>query len=548
MSTVEIQTAQSLRELAEQSNAWPFEEARKIVARLKHSPKAEVIFETGYGPSGLPHIGTFGEVARTTMVRHAFRVLTDDKVKTRLIAFSDDMDGLRKVPDNVPNKDMLAAHLGKPLSRVPDPFSNEYPSFGAANNARLRAFLDRFGFDYEFLSSTECYMSGRFDAALLRVLERFDAVMNIMLPSLREERAQTYSPFLPISPQTGIVLQVPVVAHDAKAGTITYEDPDSREQVTTLVTGGRCKLQWKPDWAMRWVALGVDYEMAGKDLIDSVKLSGEICRTLGGAPPEGFNYELFLDEKGQKISKSKGNGLTIDEWLRYANTESLSLFMYREPKAAKRLYFDVIPRHVDEYQQHLDAYARQDEKQRLANPVWHIHSGAPPKADMPITFTMLLTLVSSSNAENAETLWGFIQRYRPGVTRATHPKLDALVGYAIHYFRDFVLPTKTFREPTAAERTALFDLRDALAQLPPEASAEDIQAVVYEIGRREPFLDKTGKIKTKDGKPGVALDWFNMLYQVLLGQEKGPRFGSFVAVYGLANTVAMIDGALARSA
>ena len=550
MTTAEVQPAMSLRELAEQSNAWPFEEARKIVARLKRAPKKgsehEVIFETGYGPSGLPHIGTFGEVARTTMVRHAFRVLTDDKIKTRLIAFSDDMDGLRKVPDNVPNREMMASHLGRPLSRVPDPFSNEHPSFGAANNARLRAFLDRFGFDYEFLSSTECYTSGRFDAALLRVLERFDAVMNIMLPSLREERAQTYSPFLPISPTTGIVLQVPILAHDAKAGTITYEDPDSKERVTTLVTGGRCKLQWKPDWAMRWLALGVDYEMAGKDLIDSVKLSGEICRALGGAPPEGFNYELFLDEKGQKISKSKGNGLTIDEWLRYASQESLSLFMYREPKAAKRLYFDVIPRHVDEYQQFLEAYPRQDVKQQLANPVWHIHSGAPPKADMPITFSMLLTLVSSSNAENAETLWGFIRRYRPGVTPQAHPKLAALVGYAIHYFHDFVLPTKTFREPSAAERAALNDLRDALAQLPADASAEQIQDVVYEIGRREPFLDE--KKKAKDGKPGVSLDWFNMLYQVLLGQEKGPRFGSFVAVYGLANTVDMIDGALARSA
>jgi lysyl-tRNA synthetase class 1 len=551
MSSADLQIdSTSLREVAEQSNAWPFEEAKKIVARLKRAPKKgsehEVIFETGYGPSGLPHIGTFGEVARTTMVRHAFRVLTDDKIKTRLIAFSDDMDGLRKVPDNVPNREMMARHLGRPLSRVPDPFSNEHPSFGAANNARLRAFLDRFGFDYEFLSSTECYTSGRFDAALLRVLERFDAVMNIMLPSLREERAQTYSPFLPISPTTGIVLQVPILAHDAKAGTITYEDPDSKERVTTLVTGGRCKLQWKPDWAMRWLALGVDYEMAGKDLIDSVKLSGEICRALGGAPPEGFNYELFLDEKGQKISKSKGNGLTIDEWLRYASQESLSLFMYREPKAAKRLYFDVIPRHVDEYQQFLEAYPRQDLKQQLANPVWHIHSGAPPKADMPITFSMLLTLVSSSNAENAETLWGFIRRYRPGVTPQAHPKLAALVGYAIHYFHDFVLPTKTFREPSAAERAALNDLRDALAQLPADASAEQIQDIVYEIGRREPFLDE--KKKAKDGKPGVSLDWFNMLYQVLLGQEKGPRFGSFVAVYGLANTVDMIDGALARSA
>ena len=545
MSTLEIP---ALREIAESSNAWPFQEARKIVARLKKRPKDEVVFETGYGPSGLPHIGTFGEVARTTMVRHAFRVLTDDNIKTRLIAFSDDMDGLRKVPDNVPNRDMMAQHLGKPLSRVPDPFSSEYPSFAAANNARLRAFLDQFGFDYEFLSSTDCYTSGRFDATLLRVLERFEQIMEIMLPSLREERAQTYSPFLPISPRTEIVLQVPIMAHDAKAGTITYEHPDTKQRVTTLVTGGRTKLQWKPDWAMRWVALGVDYEMAGKDLIDSVTLSGEVCRALGGSAPEGFNYELFLDEQGQKISKSKGNGLTIEEWLRYAPPESLSLFMYREPKAAKRLYFDVIPRHVDEYQQFLEAYERQDLRQRLANPVWHIHSGNPPKPNMPISFSMLLTLVASSNAENAETLWGFIGRYRPGVTPQTHPKLDALVRHAIHYFRDFVLPQKRFREPTEGERAALLDLREALSQLPADATAEQIQQVVYEVGRREPFLDKSGKVKSKDGRPGVTLDWFNMLYQVLLGQEKGPRFGSFVAVYGLNNTIEMIDGALARSA
>jgi lysyl-tRNA synthetase class 1 len=543
------ETTASLREVAERSNAWPFEEARKIVARLKKKPKEasehEVIFETGYGPSGLPHIGTFGEVARTTMVRHAFRVLTDDKVKTRLIAFSDDMDGLRKVPDNVPNKELLEKHLGKPLTQVPDPFGT-HPSFGAHNNARLRAFLDHFGFDYEFLSSTDCYCSGRFDAALLTVLARFDKVMAIMLPSLREERAATYSPFLPIDPESGIVLQVPVIAHDAKAGTITYEDPDTKKPVITPVTGGRCKLQWKPDWAMRWVALGVDYEMAGKDLIDSVKLSSEICRALGGQPPEGFNYELFLDETGQKISKSKGNGLTIDEWLRYASPESLSLFMYREPKAAKRLYFDVIPRTVDEYQQLLDGYQRQDLRQRLSNPVWHIHSGNPPKVEMPVSFSMLLTLVSSSNAENAETLWGFIGRYRPGVTPQTNHALNAQVEYAIHYFRDFVQPEKKFRHPSDPERAALIDLRDALAQLSADASPEDIQTVVYEVGRREPFLDP--KKKAKDGKPGVSLDWFNMLYQVLLGQEKGPRFGSFVAVYGLQNTIDIIDGALARSA
>src|ERR1700751_961017 len=442
----------SLRKIAELSHAWPFEEARKIVARLKRSPKPhpkdKVIFETGYGPSGLPHIGTFGEVARTTMVRHAFRVLTDDRIKTRLIAFSDDMDALRKVPDNVPKKEMLAAYLGKPLTRVPDPFSHEYPSFGAANNARLRAFLDRFGFDYEFASSTDYYMAGRFDETLLKVLAAYDKVMKIILPTLGPERRATYLPFLPISPRSGKVLQVPMLARDVAGGTVTYEDPETGERVETPVTGGRVKCQWKADWALRWVALGVDYEMAGKDLIDSVRLSGEICRALGALPPEGFNYELFLDEHGQKISKSKGNGLTIDEWLRYASPESLSLFMYREPRAAKQLYFDVIPRNVDDYQQFLEVFPRQDARQQLANPVWLIHVGHPSKADNPVPFAMLLSLVTASNAENVDTLWGFIGRYRPGVTKATHPHLAAMVEYAIHYFRDFVLPAQRFGEPT----------------------------------------------------------------------------------------------------
>jgi len=546
MSTIDLTASPSdLRSLAEQSNAWPFEQAKAIVARLKRNPKDEVLFETGYGPSGLPHIGTFGEVARTTMVRHAFRVLTEDRIKTRLLAFSDDMDGLRKVPDNVPNKELLEQNLGKPLTRVPDPFGT-HDSFGAHNNARLRTFLDQFGFDYEFASATDYYTSGRFDAAMLRLLEVYDKAMAIILPTLGPERRATYSPFLPISPVSGQVLYVPMVERNVSKGTVVYVDPDSGEKVETGVTGGRVKCQWKADWAMRWYALGVDYEMAGKDLIDSVKLSGQITRALGGTPPEGFNYELFLDEQGQKISKSKGNGLTIDEWLRYASPESLSLFMYREPKAAKRLHFDVIPRNVDDYQQFLDGFTRQDGRQQLANPVWHMHSGKPPQADMPVTFQLLLTLVSSSNAENAETLWGFIGRYRPGVTPRTHPKLDAMVNYAINYYRDFVAPTKKFREPTESERAALQDLRDALSNLPASATAEDIQNVVYEIGRREPFLDQVKK--GKDGRPGVSLDWFNMLYQVLLGQEKGPRFGSFVAVYGVPNAVAMIDGALARSA
>jgi lysyl-tRNA synthetase class 1 len=546
MSVIDLAFSPSdLRALAEQSNAWPFEQAKAIVARLKKNPKDEVLFETGYGPSGLPHIGTFGEVARTTMVRHAFRVLTEDKIKTRLLAFSDDMDGMRKVPDNVPNREMLTGHLGRPLTRVPDPFGT-HDSFGAHNNARLRAFLETFGFEYEFASATDYYLTGKLDEKLLVMLAHYDDVMKIMLPTLREERRKTYAPILPVHPETGIVMYVPIEERHVSRGTIVWTDPDTGKRFETPVTGGHAKAQWKPDWALRWAALGVDYEMSGKDHIDNVKISSKICRVLGGTPPEGFNYELFLDDKGQKISKSKGNGLTIDEWLRYASPESLSLFMYREPKAAKRLYFDVIPRNVDDYQQFLDGFSRQDAKQQLVNPVWHIHSGNPPKADMPVTFQLLLTLVSSSNAENAETLWGFIGRYRPGVTPQTHPKLDAMVGYAINYYRDFVAPTKEFREPTDSERAALQDLRDALSQLPAGSSAEDIQNVVYEIGRREPFLDQVKK--GKDGRPGVSLDWFNMLYQVLLGQEKGPRFGSFVAVYGVTNAVAMIDGALARSA
>jgi lysyl-tRNA synthetase, class I len=536
-------TPSDVRAVAENSNAWPFKEARKVVERLTRRRETEVIFETGYGPSGLPHIGTFGEVARTAMVRHAFRVLTDDAIPTRLIAFSDDMDGLRKVPDNVPNPELLASHIGKALTRVPDPFGT-HDSFGAHNNARLCAFLDRFDFEYELMSSTECYVAGRFDATLLRLLERYDDVMAIMLPSLRSERAQTYSPFLPIA-DDGTVLQVPVVARDASAGTITYEDPATGERATIPVTGGRCKLQWKPDWAMRWATLGVSYEMAGKDLIESMKLSGEICRVLGGVPPEGFAYELFLDENGQKISKSRGNGISLDSWLTYAHSESVSLCMYREPRAAKRLYFDVIPRTVDEYYQLLEAYNReQDPKKRLSNPVWHIHGGAPPAPDVPVSYTLLLNLVAASNADTADTLWGFVKRYRPGVARESHVELQRLVEYAIAYFRDFVAPTKRYRKPTDIERTALVDLRDALACMPAGATAEAIQSVVYDVGRRDAFLDTSGNAKAADGRPGVSIAWFELLYQVLLGLEKGPRFGSFVAIYGVDNTIALIDRAI----
>jgi lysyl-tRNA synthetase class 1 len=547
----------SVVDAAAVATAWPFEEARKLVARVARTGQSEVLFETGYGPSGLPHIGTFGEVARTTMVREAFRVLTEDSIRTHLIVFSDDMDGLRKVPDNIPNREAMAPFLGRPLSRIPDPFA-KFESFAHHNNAMLRDFLDRFGFDYEFMSSSAAYASGRFDRALLLMLERYDAVLSIMLPSLRRERAATYSPFLPIHPRTGVVMQVPIEAVDTKAGTITWRDIESGERFETSVIGGKCKLQWKPDWAMRWFALEVDYEMAGKDLIDSVRLSGEIVSALGGMPPEGFNYELFLDENGQKISKSKGNGLTIDEWLTYASPQSLSLFMYQKPMAAKRLYFDVIPRAVDEYLSALESYPRQTWKERLGNPVWHVHAGAPPAPEVlvhpsgsvsdaatsTVSFAMLLNLVAVSNSEDARVLWGFLQRYAPGASPDNHPHLDSLVGYALRYYRAFVRPAKKYRAADSVEREALMRLSDVLASLPSDASAQEIQAALYDVARPIPrYQDYKAKNATPD-RPGVSSVWFNSLYQILLGEERGPRFGSFVALYGIAETQSLIEKAL----
>ncbi len=517
-----------LRELAMTSNAWPFQEARRLVKRhAKAAPgKGYVLFQTGYGPSGLPHIGTFGEVARTTMVRRAFEVLSD--IPTRLICFSDDMDGLRKVPGNLPNQEMLAEDLHLPLSSVRDPFGT-HDSFGAHNNARLNAFLDSFGFDYEFASATEYYRSGRFDEMLLVALERFDKIMSIMLPTLGEERRATYSPFLPVSPKTGHVLQVPVLERNVAKGTIVYEEPDG-ERVEIPVTGGHVKMQWKPDWALRWAALGVDYEMSGKDLIDSVTQSSKICRALGKQPPETFSYELFNDEHGQKISKSKGNGLSMEEWLAYAAPESLQYFMFQKPKTAKRLYFDVIPKAVDEYHQQLAAYPKQELKARLANPVYHIHGAEVPASNMVVSFSMLLNLASVASADDKDVLWGFIRNYAPDASPETHPDLDAAAGHAVKYYQDFVAPAKTYRAASETERAALAELRERLAGYTGPVDGEALQSEVFAVGR-ERF--------------DPMRDWFKALYQVLLGADQGPRFGSFIALYGVAETVALIDKALA---
>ncbi|MCJ9429892.1 lysine--tRNA ligase [Kordiimonas marina] len=516
-------------ELALSSNAWPFQEAEKLVKRYKGKKpeKGYVLFETGYGPSGLPHLGTFGEVARTTMVMRAFQEISD--IPTKLICFSDDMDGLRKVPTNVPNQDLLATAIGKPLTQVPDPFGT-HPSFGAHNNARLQAFLDQFGFKYDFYSATDCYKSGRFDETLLKICRNYDKVINVILPTLGEERRQTYSPFLPLCPDTGEVLQVPVRVEDPEAGIISFETRAGKRYETS-VTGGKVKCQWKVDWAMRWDALDVDYEMAGKDLIDSVKLSSIIRRILGGQPPEGFNYELFLDDQGQKISKSKGNGLSIEDWLAYASPESLSLYMYQAPKKAKRLYFDVIPKAVDDYYAFITAYHQQTEAEHYKNPAWHIHGGNVPDVELPVSFALLLNLVSAANTEDKAALWGFVGRYVEGATAENHPELDRLMGYAIRYYDDFVRPNKAFREANAQERAGFESLKHRLEALNPnETDAELIMTEVYSAG--------------KDAQFDNLRDWFKACYEVLLGQSQGPRMGGFIALYGIKETLALLEKAI----
>ncbi|MDX2145132.1 MAG: lysine--tRNA ligase [Rhodospirillaceae bacterium] len=522
----------SVTDHARHSNAWPFQEARFLWdERLKGQVPAKgyVLFETGYGPSGLPHIGTFGEVVRTTMVRRAFEALVPG-VKTRLFTFSDDMDGLRKVPDNVPNKEMVAQHLGKPLTAIPDPFGT-HDSFGAHNNARLKAFLDSFGFEYEFKSSTVSYASGEFDGALRKVLEHYDEVINVILPTLGPERRATYSPFLPICKKTGVVLQVPIVHRDVAAGTIVYVD-DAGAKVEVPVTGGHCKLQWKCDWAMRWFALNVDYEMSGKDLIDSVRLSSRICNILGGVPPANLTYELFLDDQGQKISKSKGNGLAVEDWLKYAPPESLSLYMFQKPKTAKRLHFDVIPKAVDEYLDFLGKFPGAQDAAVLDNPVWHIHGAHPPHEAPPLTFSILLNLAGVCHAETPDVVWAYVSRYAPGASPASAPLLDKLVNYAVNYYRDFVKPAKAYKKASADEAKALSDLREALIGFTGAADGDALQSLVFEIGKRHAATF-----------PSLR-DWFKALYQILLGQDQGPRMGSFIALYGVKETIALIEKAV----
>ena len=511
--------------LIQSTSSWPFVEIRKLLKDRKDIIKAKnkITFQTGYGPSGLPHIGTFGEVARTSMMINVLKHI--QKIDHELITFSDDMDGLRKVPDNIPNNNVLKANLGKPLTNIPDPFE-KYNSFGEHNNEMLKEFLKKFNFNFTFKSSTENYKKGVFNNSLIRVIEKYEEIMNIILPTLRDERKKTYCPFLPICPDTGKVLQIPLISMDAKKGTVIFNNNDKK--LETNILDGNCKLQWKVDWAMRWFTFDVDFEMYGKDLTESAILSNKICKALGKTPPNGFAYELFLDEKGEKISKSKGNGISIEQWLRYASPESLSLYMYPNPKRAKKLYSEIVPKTVDEYLSLIEKYPNQKAKDQIINPVWHVHNGKPPKEKIVMPFSMLLNLVGSSNADNKEILWKFINKFHKEIKPKDHPILDGLTEYAINYFRDKVEPNKKFKTPNDIEKKALKNLVLKLEKIDQKSNPEDIQTIVYSVGK-------------ENGYEKNLRDWFKLIYQVLFGEEDGPRMGFFVSFFGLKETIRLIN-------
>ena len=513
------------KNLIQSTTSWPFVEIRKLLKDRKDIIKntKKIIFQTGYGPSGLPHIGTFGEVARTTMMINALSYI--QKIDYELITFSDDMDALRKIPENIPNDYILKENIGKPLTEIPDPFK-KFKSFGEHNNEMLKKFLEKFNFKFTFKSSTLNYKNGLFNASLLRVLEKYDDIMNIILPTLRDERRKTYCPFLPICPETGKVLEIPLKSFDKKSGRVVFDD--SGKKIETNILEGNCKLQWKVDWAMRWFTFNVDFEMYGKDLTESAILSSKICKILGKQPPNGFAYELFLDEKGEKISKSKGNGITIEQWLRYASPESLSLYMYPNPKRAKKLYSEIVPKTVDEYLLLLEKYQTQDNKEKILNPVWHVHNGKPPNEKVVMPFSMLLNLAGSSNADNKEILWKFIKRFHKNIGPNNHPILDGLTEYAINYFKDKVEPNKKFKIPNTEEKKALQSLAQSLNQITQNLKPEEIQTVVYTAGKSNGYAQK-------------LRDWFKLIYQVLFGEEDGPRMGFFISFFGIKETIKLIN-------
>ena len=506
---------------------WPFIEAKKLLKRLKNRSKKEIIFQTGYGPSGLPHIGTFGEVLRTSMVIKAFQHLSS--LPTKLFVFSDDMDGLRKVPKNVPNKDMIERNLEKPLSNIPDPF-NTFKSFAEHNNNKLKEFLNEFDFEFEFKSATDLYKNGLFNNGLELIFENYDKIMNIILPTLRKERRLTYSPFLPICRTTGKVLQVKVKELNKKAKKIIIDNPFTNKEEDYSIFDGDCKLQWKVDWGMRWKILEVDYEMNGKDLIESFSLSSKINKVIGGIPPCNLTYEHFLDEKGEKISKSIGNGISVENWLEFSPRESLELFMFQNPNRAKRLYFDIIPKTTDEFLKFKINYKKLENDEKLNSPIWFINLSHDEEVPEQISFNMILNLASVCNAESCDILWGFIENYYPKVNKSKNSSLHRLLEFGVQYYKKFVLPQKKYRSATETEKKGFKELINFLDSLSENVEPEDIQTKIYDIGM---------SLKYENLK-----DWFSAFYEVILGQNQGPRLGSFIKFYGITETSKLLESKL----
>ena len=512
--------------------SWPFKEAEKLCKRFQHPPESPVRFETGFGPSGLPHIGTFAENARTTWVRHAFEFLTG--WPTQLIAFSDDMDGLRKVPLNMPRQDMLANHLGKPLCHIPDPFETS-DSYSGTMNTKLRSFLDGYQFDYTFQGSYEAYQRGDFNEGLEIILRNVDAVKSIILPTMSAEKGRDWSPFFPICGKCGKINSTRVTGYDVANNAVGYvcDRQEDRAkgcgyQGTASIFNGHVKVGWKVDWALRWYAYDIAYEMYGKDLIESAKLSGRITRLMGKQPPTGLFCELFLDEDGRKISKSVGKGLTIDSWTMYAPLESLLYYIFQNPKQAKRLFWGIVPKSVDDYLLGLNNYHSLDAQKKPDSPLWHLfNKGAGvPEFKTSINFSLVNNLVSAVGADDRELILEYLKRYDPGI-EAHRAVIEDLVNKAMNYYRDFIVPHKRYRMPTTQEKKMLMRLRDELAAYEGDDEKE-IQTLPFAVAREysEP-----------------PNNFFKLFYEVVFGQERGPRFGTFVRLVGKEKAISLLDEA-----
>jgi lysyl-tRNA synthetase, class I len=528
---------------------WPFVEAQRIIDRLGKIGKSAVTAETGYGPSGLPHIGTFGEVARTSFVLQALKTL-EPSIDAKIIAFSDDMDGLREVPKNLPNGEMLKEHLGKPLTSIPDPFGQE-KSFAHYMNRKLRDFLDSFGFTYQFASSTEQYKSGVFDEGFKRIVEHYDEVSDLFKATIAEEKRAAWSPFFPICASCGRVYSTRVIAVDPKALTVSYacDAPLAGKYSccghhgVASILGGGCKVGWKVDWALRWYCLGVDYEMHGEDLLESARLSSKIVKVLGGEPPELFKYELFLDENGKKISKKIGNGISIEEWLRFAPVDSLLYIMYQKPQQAKKMGRAILPEIVDAY---LELVAQYDGAE-VDSPVPFIsrlskgaHADRLPGeksaeyrgAQKLITYSLVCELVMALNQDDPRIVRDYLLKYQPGIA-ANVAYYEGLIEDALAYYREVLLPARTVEKADHAMDEALAALRADLARrlaAGEEPDAEALQTAVFQVSK-----DRQLKMK----------DWFRTVYRVFLGQNQGPRIGSFIALLGFEKCIERLDAHLA---